>query len=73
MKQDLDKTRGTVVSMLVQRGQLNVGDTIVVGDMVSKIRAMKDDKGRSVKSAGPSTPVEILRIVSCTSNRRSFL
>ena len=56
----LDKTRGTVVSMLVQRGQLNVGDTIVVGDMVSKIRAMKDDKGRSVKMAGPSTPVEIL-------------
>ena len=56
----LDKTRGTVVSMLVQRGQLNVGDTIVVGDMVSKIRAMKDDKGRAVKSAGPSTPVEIL-------------
>ena len=56
----LDKTRGTVVSMLVQRGQLNVGDTIVVGDMVSKIRAMKDDKGRSVKAAGPSTPVEIL-------------
>ena len=56
----LDKKRGTVVSMLVQRGQLNVGDTIVVGDMVSKIRAMKDDKGRAVKSAGPSTPVEIL-------------
>ena len=56
----LDKTRGTIVSMLVQRGQLNVGDTIVVGDMVSKIRAMKDDKGRSVKVAGPSTPVEIL-------------
>ncbi len=56
----LDKTRGTIVSMLVQRGQLNVGDTIVVGDMVSKIRAMRDDKGRSVKAAGPSTPVEIL-------------
>ena len=56
----LDKTRGTVVSMLVQRGQLNVGDTIVVGDMVAKVRAMKDDKGRSVKAAGPSTPVEIL-------------
>ena len=56
----LDKTRGTIVSMLVQRGQLNVGDTIVVGDMVSKIRAMKDDKGRNVKVAGPSTPVEIL-------------
>ncbi len=56
----LDKTRGTIVSMLVQRGELNVGDTIVVGDMVSKIRAMKDDKGRNVKAAGPSTPVEIL-------------
>ena len=56
----LDKTKGTIVSMLVQRGQLNVGDTIVVGDMVSKIRAMKDDKGRSVKMAGPSTPVEVL-------------
>lgn len=56
----LDKTKGTIVSMLVQRGQLNVGDTIVVGDMVSRIRAMKDDKGRKVKMAGPSTPVEIL-------------
>ncbi len=56
----LDKTRGTIVSMLVQRGQLNVGDTIVVGDMVSKIRAMRDDKGKAVKAAGPSTPVEIL-------------
>ncbi len=56
----LDKQKGTIVSMLVQRGQLNIGDTIVVGDMVSKIRAMKDDKGRSVKAAGPSTPVEIL-------------
>ena len=56
----LDQKRGTIVSMLVQRGQLNVGDTIVVGDMVSKIRAMKDDKGRAVKAAGPSTPVEIL-------------
>ena len=56
----LDKTKGTIVSMLVQRGQLNVGDTIVVGDMVAKVRAMKDDKGRAVKAAGPSTPVEIL-------------
>lgn len=56
----LDKTKGTIVSMLVQRGQLNVGDTIVLDDMVAKIRAMKDDKGRKVKSAGPSTPVEVL-------------
>ncbi len=56
----LEKTKGTIVSMLVQRGELNVGDTIVVGDMVSRIRAMKDDKGRKVKMAGPSTPVEVL-------------
>ena len=56
----LDKTKGTIVSMLVQRGELNVGDTIVLDDMVAKIRAMRDDKGRKVKSAGPSTPVEVL-------------
>ncbi len=56
----LDKKKGTIVSMLVQRGELNVGDTIVVGDVIGKIRAMKDDKGRKVKAAGPSTPVEIL-------------
>lgn len=56
----LDKTKGTIVSMLVQRGELNVGDTIVVDDMIAKIRAMKDDKGRKVKFAGPSTPVEVL-------------
>ena len=56
----LDQKRGTIVSMLVQRGTLNVGDTIVVGDMVSRIRSMKDDRGRNVKVAGPSTPVEVL-------------
>lgn len=56
----LDKSSGTIVSMLVQRGTLNVGDTIVVGDVIGRIRAMKDDKGRKVKEAGPSTPVEVL-------------
>jgi len=56
----LDKHSGTIVSMLVQRGTLNVGDTIVVGDVIGKVRAMKDDKGRKVKEAGPSTPVEVL-------------
>jgi translation initiation factor IF-2 len=55
----LDKNTGTVASMLVQRGQLNVGDTIVVGDIIGKVRTMKDDKGKKVKVAGPSTPVEI--------------
>ncbi len=56
----LDKARGPVVSMLVQRGTLDVGDTIVVGSTIGRIRAMTDDKGRKVKKAGPSTPVEII-------------
>lgn len=56
----LDKNTGITVSLLVQRGTLNIGDTIVVGSVIGKIRAMKDDKGQRVKSAGPSTPVEIV-------------
>ena len=56
----LDKARGAIATMLVQRGTLDVGDTIVVGSSIGRIRAMKDDKGKSVKSAGPSTPVEIM-------------
>ena len=55
----LDKARGPVVSMLVQRGTLDIGDTIVVGSTIGRIRAMTDDKGKKVKKAGPSTPVEI--------------
>ena len=60
----LDKNIGTIASLLIQRGELNVGDTIVVGDMIGKIRAMKDDKGRKVKKAGPSTPVEVIGLGS---------
>ena len=56
----LDQSRGAIATMLVQRGTLDVGDTIVVGSSIGRIRAMKDDKGKSVKSAGPSTPVEIM-------------
>ena len=56
----LDKNTGITASLLVQRGTLNVGDTIVVGSVIGKVRAMKDDKGNKVKSAGPSTPVEIV-------------
>ncbi len=56
----LDKAKGPIASMLVQRGTLNVGDTIVVGKSIGKIRAMKNDKGQKVKMAGPSTPVEIM-------------
>ena len=56
----LDKAKGPIASVLVQRGKLDVGDTIVVGTSIGRIRAMKDDKGKKVKSAGPSTPVEIM-------------
>ena len=56
----LDKNTGVTASLLVQRGTLNVGDTIVVGSVIGKIRAMTDDKGNKVKAAGPSTPVEVV-------------
>ena len=56
----LDNNRGPLATVLVQRGTLNVGDSIVTGVTVGRIRAMVDDKGNPVKSAGPSTPVEIL-------------
>lgn len=56
----LDKNRGPLATVLVQRGTLKVGDSIVSGTTVGRIRAMMDDKGNAVKSAGPSTPVEIL-------------
>ncbi len=55
----LDRARGPVATMLVQRGTLDVGDTIVVGSVIGRIRTMKNDKGQNVKKAGPSTPVEI--------------
>ncbi len=56
----LDKSRGPVATMLVQRGTLDVGDTIVVGSSIGRIRAMTDDKGKRVRKAGPSTPVEVI-------------
>ena len=56
----LDKSKGAIASMLVQRGTLDVGDTIVVGSSIGRIRSMINDKGKKVKSAGPSTPVEIM-------------
>ena len=56
----LDKARGPIASILVQRGTLDVGDTIVVGTSIGRIRAMRNDKGQSVKEAGPSTPVEVM-------------
>ncbi len=60
----LDKGRGPVASILVQNGTLKAGDTVVVGTSFGHIRAMFDDKGKAVKKAGPSVPVEILGLDS---------
>ncbi|MDO4329120.1 MAG: translation initiation factor IF-2 [Lachnospiraceae bacterium] len=57
---ELDKGKGPVATVLVQKGTLRVGDNVAVGACFGKVRAMMDDKGRRVKEAGPSTPVEIL-------------
>ncbi len=57
---NLDKGKGPVATMLVQNGTLKIGDSIVVGTVGGKVRALLDDSGRRVKIAGPSTPVEIL-------------
>ena len=56
----LDKNRGPVATVLVQRGTLRTGDTVVSGSIIGHVRAMTDDKGNMVKKAGPSIPVEIL-------------
>ena len=56
----LDKGKGPVATILVQKGTLHVGDFIAAGACSGKVRAMMDDKGRRIKEAGPSTPVEIL-------------
>ncbi|MDO5516204.1 MAG: translation initiation factor IF-2 [Clostridium sp.] len=56
----LDKGRGSVASLLVQNGTLHVGDSILVGSTYGRVRAMFDDTGKKIKSAGPSIPVEVL-------------
>jgi translation initiation factor IF-2 len=60
----LDKGRGSVATVLVQDGTLNVGDTVVAGAVAGKVRALADDRGNRLKSAGPSTPVEILGLTA---------
>src|ERR1700722_9459639 len=56
----VDKGRGPVATVLVQNGTLHVGDVFIVGAVYGKVRAMFDDRGRAIKQAGPSTPVEVL-------------
>ncbi|MBQ2879766.1 MAG: translation initiation factor IF-2, partial [Anaerotignum sp.] len=68
----LDKGRGPVATVLVQSGTLRVGDPVVAGPAYGRIRAMTDDKGRRVKAAGPSTPVEILGLSEVPAAGDSF-
>ena len=56
----LDRGRGSVATLLVSNGTLNAGDVIIAGTSVGRIRAMTDDKGRKIKTAGPSVPVEVI-------------
>ncbi|MBQ8380313.1 MAG: translation initiation factor IF-2 [Clostridia bacterium] len=56
----LDRGRGPVATVLVQNGTLHQGDYVIVGDAVGRVRAMVDDKGKTIKTAGPSVPVEII-------------
>ena len=60
----LDKGRGPVATVLVQRGVLKAGDSIVVGDAHGRVRAMLDDKGQTIESAGPAFPVQVLGLTS---------
>jgi translation initiation factor IF-2 len=60
LESKLDKGRGPVATILVQDGTLHVGDTFIAGPIVGRVRALIDDRSRSVKAAGPSTPVEVL-------------
>ena len=70
---NLDKGRGAVATMLVQRGTLRVGDSLVVGSSHGRVRAMFDDSGNDVSEAGPSTPVAVLGLTSVPRAGDSFL
>ncbi len=69
----LDRGRGAVASILVQNGTLKLGDSYIVGNTFGKIRAMFDDRGRSITEAGPSTPVEILGLEGMPDAGDTFL
>ncbi|MET9383129.1 translation initiation factor IF-2 [Streptomyces sp. NPDC002928] len=69
----LDRGRGAVSTVLVQRGTLRVGDTMVVGDAYGRVRAMLDDNGNNVAEAGPSTPVQVLGLTNVPGAGDNFL
>ncbi len=69
----LDKGRGSVATVLVQKGTLHVGDCVAMGSVHGKVRAMFDDKHRKVKEAGPSTPVEILGLNGVPNSGEVFM
>lgn len=68
----LDKSKGPVVSMLVNRGMLNVGDTVIVGSSIGRIRSMKNYKGEEIDKALPSTPVEVMGITTVPEAGETF-
>lgn len=69
----IDKGRGPVATVLVQNGTLNVGDIVIAGTAVGRVRAMVNDKGRRVKTAGPSVPVEVLGLSEAPSGGDIFM
>ncbi|NDZ83551.1 translation initiation factor IF-2, partial [Streptomyces sp. SID10853] len=69
----LDKGRGAVSTVLVQRGTLRIGDTMVVGDAYGRVRAMLDDNGNNLEEAGPSTPVLVLGLTNVPGAGDNFL
>ncbi|CAK7280555.1 translation initiation factor IF-2 [Streptomyces misionensis] len=69
----LDRGRGAVATVLVQRGTLRVGDTMVVGDAYGRVRAMLDDSGNNVAEAGPSTPVQVLGLTNVPGAGDNFI
>ena len=68
----LDKSRGPIATLLVQNGTLNQGDTIIAGTAVGHVRVMTDDKGKTIKKAGPSIPVEITGLAETPGPGDSF-
>ncbi len=72
LEAQLDKGRGPVATILVQDGTLHIGDTVIAGPILGKVRALIDDRGRHVKIAGPSTPVEVLGLAALPQPGDSF-